>query len=104
MQTDSVYVTVIGPGSEVRRFSMDIFVPLVLFFLFNLAVLMLIICLVKYASYLHRTRSTETSDQMVGAIRYMFSSDIVSKKEFIILSLISAAATLIFQVYVSVSS
>jgi hypothetical protein len=79
-------------------------VPLVLFFLFNLAVLMLIICLVKYASYLHRTRSADPSDKMMGAIRYMFSSNILSKKEFVILSLLSAVATLTFQVYVSVSS
>ena len=83
---------------------MDIFVPLVLFFLFNLAVLMLIICLVKYASYLHSTRSDEQSDQMLGALRYIFSSNIVSKKELLILSLVSAAATLIFQTYVYVSS
>ena len=83
---------------------MDTFVPLVLFFLFNLAVLMLIICLVKYASYLHSTRRDEQSDQMLDAIRYIFSSNIVSKKEIIILSLVSAAATLIFQAYVYVSS
>lgn len=83
---------------------MDILVSLIIFFALQIAILLLLLCFVKYAALLYKVREENTELQLKGAVNRIFGSSIISRSEAIAITALAFLATVGFQLYVLFSN